>query len=61
MGATPTPTVSLRIPQNVLATLDVAARRQVRTRTGQILRYIREGLIRDGCPVPDQDGPAHAS
>jgi metal-responsive CopG/Arc/MetJ family transcriptional regulator len=40
--------ISLNFPMALLTRLDVMAKRNHRSRTGQILHYITEGLERDG-------------
>lgn len=53
--------LAFRCPPDMIDRLDRAAERSIRSRSGQILHYIREGMRRDGLlPEPDSD-PARSS
>lgn len=50
------PPVSIQLPSSIVTAIDAAARREDRSRSAQVRRYIREGLARDGLlPVNDSD------
>lgn len=46
--------LSMRFPRSVATALDRARRRGTRTRTGQVLHYVRLGLADEGL-LPDLD------
>jgi metal-responsive CopG/Arc/MetJ family transcriptional regulator len=45
------------LPLELLEALDTAARRDLRSRSKQLERYVREGLARDGVDVPPPPSP----
>ena len=44
---------SMKLDLDLVAAVDAAARSDLRSRSKQIERYIREGLARDGVSIPD--------
>ena len=41
--------MTVRMPHGAVRALEIISREQTRTRSLQILHYVREGLIADGC------------
>lgn len=46
--------LGFRCPPDIAAALDGVAEKEDRSRTAQIVRYIREGLKRDGALAADR-------
>lgn len=40
--------ISIRIPENIRVEVERASEEQTRSRSAQIVHYIKQGLIRDG-------------
>lgn len=49
---------TMRLPVAIAEVIERASVRDTRTRTGQVLHYIRKGMAADGClPAPGEAEP----